>query len=116
MLPTLSFTIEKSTFSLPPQAYAFNEVDTNGDFYCLINIVGEDVGTLILGTPFFWGSYAAQFDYEKNTIGFAVVKNPTVPVKLHTPLPGWSIALIVIGSVAVVGGALFAILKCRKRD
>ena len=114
-MPQVYITVERTTFQVTPQSYTYhmNGYDPLTSAGCRIAFVGSNTtDVLTLQNAFFWGNYVVKFDYDKNKIGFAV-GNSTL--KLHTIMPGWSIALIVMGGVLLVSGAVFAAIKCRKR-
>ncbi|VWU48559.1 peptidase, putative [Hepatocystis sp. ex Piliocolobus tephrosceles] len=74
-LPTLQFVSSQTLYTIEPEFYlipAFDEDDT----LCIVNILPVDIdkNTFILGEPFF-RKYFTVFDYENESVGFAIAKN-----------------------------------------
>jgi hypothetical protein len=62
------------TFTLPPEAYTYSEpnlVNPTASPSCVINVYESTGNFTVFGTQFFT-QYAAEFNYNKNTIGFAL--------------------------------------------
>jgi Na+/H+ antiporter NhaA len=71
--------------------------------------------TIEAGLPFS-ANYVPTFDYDKNTVSFAVNVNATQNTKLAAGLSGGAIAGIIIGCVVGVAAISFIAFKCMKKN
>nr|2ANL_A Chain A, plasmepsin IV [Plasmodium malariae]2ANL_B Chain B, plasmepsin IV [Plasmodium malariae] len=74
-MPTLEFKSANNTYTLEPEYYMEPLLDID-DTLCMLYILPVDIdkNTFILGDPFM-RKYFTVFDYDKESIGFAVAKN-----------------------------------------
>ncbi|CAI7723053.1 aspartic protease PM4 [Plasmodium vivax India VII] len=74
-MPTLEFKSANNTYTLEPEYY-MNPILEVDDTLCMITMLPVDIdsNTFILGDPFM-RKYFTVFDYDKESVGFAIAKN-----------------------------------------
>jgi len=120
VFPTFEFLIDNEKFTVPPQAYLL-DYRTDNYYYGEINACYPAVSyysstdTILAGLPF-TANFVPTFNYDKNTVKFALSAKAVSSTKFTTSMSDGTLIGIIVGSVVGLAIIAFIICRCMKKS